>query len=303
MDDSMLAAVLTEVQAELAGLVAGLIEAGTLDVATAEQTVRAGVLAIGGRVLAAGLAARGTGKDGAHQACRCGDRAGFEGYRVKAVQTLVGWIDVRRAYYWCPACGRGQAPLDAILGLHRDSHSPGVRRVLGRLGAVLPFAQATATLAEVAGLQTSASTVRTVTEAIGCRREQELAQAVVTAWCDGLPPATGLAPARLYVAMDGVRVLGRGGEGKEAKVGVIAPEHYVASGAMSRASSSYVASFAPAAPFGQRLALEAHRRGAEIAAEVVVLGDGAESGAPWALEPGGRALSGSDADRRLVPCE
>ncbi len=199
-----------------------------------------------------------------------------EGYRRKEAQTLVGWIRVRRAYCWCPACGQGWCPLDAALGLGRDSHSPGVRRGLGRLGAWLPFAQAAATLAEVAGVQTSASTVRAVTEAVGARREAEATGAVARAWAEGLPPVTAPPPDRLSVAMDGVRILGIGGAGKEAKVGVVRPAYRRDDGEPAAGAASYVAAFAPAEAFGRRLAVEAHRRGLEAAAEVVVLGDGAE---------------------------
>jgi hypothetical protein len=234
------------------------------------------MLAIGARVLAAGLAARGTGKGGPLLTCSCGAGAPCEGYRTKEVQTLVGWVRVRRAYYWCADCGHGWCPLDPVLGLGRASHSAGVRRAIGRLGALLPFAQAPETLTEIAGVQTSASTVRVVTEAIGARREEELEQAVADAWRDGVPPMGGPAPARLYVAMDGVRILEVGGEGKEAKVGVVRPEHRAPTGEWRPAAASYVVSFASSDRFGPRLALEAHRRGLERAAEVVVLGDGAE---------------------------
>jgi hypothetical protein len=65
------------------------------------------------------------------------------------------------------------------------------------------------------------------------------------------------------------------GPGREAKVGVVVPV-VQAPGGEHRAAASYAASFAPAAAFGCRLALEAHRRGLEDAAAVAVLGDGAE---------------------------
>jgi hypothetical protein len=199
------------------------------------------------------------------------------------VQTLVGWVAVRRAYYHCPGCGRGACPgcgrgacpLDAALGLERDAHSPGVRRLAGRFGALLPFAQAAGALAEAAGVRLSAGTVRTVTEALGARREAAVLAEVERAWREGLTPAAARPPERLYVAMDGVRVLGADGEGKEAKVGVVVPARRGAAGGEQRAAASYAAAFEPAEAFGRRLALEAHRRGAEGAGEVAVLGDGA----------------------------
>lgn len=274
MDDSTRSAVLADLGADLERLWETVVTATQADLETAEGTVRDGVLAIGARLLEASVAARGSGKGGPRQRCGCGGAAGFEGYRAKGVQTVVGWITIRRAYYGCPRCGHGHCPLDAVLGLARDSLSPGGRRLTGQLGALLPFAEAARTLADTARLRVSANTVRTVTETIGARREAEVAAAIATAWRAGLPPAAATPPQRLYVAMDGVRILGTDGAGREVKVGVVAPVHGRGAGER-RAAASYAAGLESAACFGQRLALEAHRRGLETAGMVAVLGDGA----------------------------
>jgi hypothetical protein len=275
MDDSTGSAVLAAVGADLVRLWDDLMRMDARDLETAEGMVRDGMLAVGARLLAAGLAARGSGKTGARRRCSCGADARCEGYRAKGVQTMVGWITIRRAYYVCPVCGHGSCPLDAGLGLSRDRLSPGVRRLTCRFGALLPFAEAATSLWEAARVQVSASTVRAVTEAVGARREQALAVEITAAWAQGLPPATGTPPERLYVAMDGVRILGSDGTGREIKVGVVMPvrEH---AGGERREHASYAAGLEPAAAFGPRLALEAHRRGLEGAGRVAVLGDGAE---------------------------
>ena len=275
MDDSTGSAVLAGLRADLAQLWDDVTGAEALDLETAEGVVRDGVLAIGARLLEAGVAARGAGKAGARRLCPCGAAARFEGYRAKGVHTVVGWIAVRRAYYACAACGHGHCPLDAALGLARDSLSPGVRRLVCRFGALLPFAEAADALAEAARVRLSASTVRLVTEAVGARRERELAAEIAAAWARGLPPASGTPPRRLYVAMDGVRILGTDGGGREVKVGVVQPVRWRAGGEQ-RLPASYVAGLEPAEAFGPRLALEAHRRGLEGAQLVAVLGDGAE---------------------------
>jgi hypothetical protein len=275
MDDSTRSAVLEALGADLARLWDDLIGMEAIDLETAEGLVRDGVLAMGARLLASGVAAQGTGKSGPRRACVCGAATRCEGYRTKGVQTVVGWITVRRAYYVCAACGQGHCPLDAVLGLHRDSLSPGVRRLACRFGAQVPFADAADDLAEAARVRLSASTVRAVTEAVGARREQDLAAEIAAAWAQGLPPATGTPPARLYVAMDGVRILGTDGAGREVKVGVVVPLRGTAAGE-EREVASYAAGLEPAARFGARLALEAHRRGLERASLVAVLGDGAE---------------------------
>jgi hypothetical protein len=274
VDDSMRAAVLAALGAELDRLWADVVSAEAGDLEAAEGVVRDGVLAIGARLLEAGVAARGSGKAGPRRACACGGQARCEGYRTKQVQTVVGWISVRRAYYGCVQCGTGHCPLDAALGLARDSLSPGVRRLTGQLGALLPFAEAGRTLADTARIVLSASTVRTVTEALGARREAAVAGAITAAWTQGLPPATGPAPERLYVAMDGIRIRGTAGTGHEVKVGVVVPVWGMGA-AERRARASYVAGLESAARFGPRLALEAHRRGVEGAGRVAVLGDGA----------------------------
>jgi hypothetical protein len=274
MDDSTRPAVLADLATELARLWEAVVgdEAGDLE--GAEGLVRDGMVAIGAQLLEAGLAARGSGKAGPRRACACGGEAGFEGYRAKGVQTVVGWIALRRAYYHCPRCGHGQCPLDAVLGLGRDGLSPGLRRLVGRFGALLPFAEAARSLAAAARVQVSASTVRTVTEAAGARRERELAAEIAAAWAQGAPMAPGDPPQRLYVAMDGIRVLGADGAGHEVKVGVVVPAPETGA-AERRGRASYVAGLEPADRFGQRLALEAHRRGLEDAERVAVLGDGA----------------------------
>lgn len=272
MDDSTRPAVLEEARAELAALLEWVATAEGLDLAAAERAVRDGVAAVGARLLAAGLAARGTGKAGPREPCPCGGAAAFAGYRPKQVQTLVGWVGIRRAYYWCRTCGRGACPLDAALGLGRDGHSPGVRRLAVEFGARLPFAPAAALLERAAGVRLAAGTIRSATEADGQRRERAAADAVERAWLAGLPPAAGAPPQRLIVAMDGVLVPSVSGEAREAKVGVVVPEGRDGAG---RGAASYAAGFEPAAAFGRRLALEAHRRGLEGAGAVAVLGDGA----------------------------
>ena len=75
--------------------------------------------------------------------------------------------------------------------------------------------------------------------------------------------------------MDGVRILGTDGAGREVKVGVVVPVQETTAGER-REAASYAAGLEPAAAFGQRLALEAHRRGIEGAGAIAVLGDGAE---------------------------
>lgn len=274
MDDSTIPAVLAELGGELAAMLNWLRVTPELDLGTAETAVLDRVRTIGARLLETGLAAQPPPARGAGPVCACGRRMHVEHHRPKAVQTLLGWIRVTRSSYVCPACRTRTSPRDATLGLERDSHSPGVRRLATRFGALLPFAQAATTVREAAGVRVSASTVRTVTEAVGAAREQAIQTAITTAWADGWGPRADPPPDRCYVAMDGVRILGTDGAGREIKLGRVVPVQQTADGAR-RDPSRYAAGLEPAAAFGRRLAVVAHAVGAEAASHLAVLGDGA----------------------------
>lgn len=268
MDDSTFSAVLSDLGQTLQELLTWLEQTPDLDLGTAETETLGRVRQIGARLLESGLAAR-PAPDG--EWCGCGARWRSEGRRAKEVQTLVGWITIERSYYRCPVCGATGCPADAVLRLERDSHSPGVRRLASRCGALLPFAPAAATLAETAGIQLSPSTVRTVTEGVGQQREQALQTAIATAWTQGWATGPDGPPLdRCYVALDGVRILGADGDGREVKLGRVVPIQ-----GERRGRSRYAAGLEPAEAFGRRLAVVAHRAGAEAAAHLAVLGDGA----------------------------
>ena len=76
-------------------------------------------------------------------------------------------------------CGAGAAA--------RQPQSRGAAAGLPVRGA-LPFAEAARAWPRRPRVRLSASTVRTVTEAVGARREQDLAAAIAAAWAQGLPP-------------------------------------------------------------------------------------------------------------------
>ena len=249
-----------------------MISAETLDLETAEQTVRDGVLAIGARLLEAGRRARRR-QAGSPPALPVRRDRGLRGLSTQGGADGSGVDHAAPGLLRLPRLRPRPCPLDAALGVGRDSLSPGVRRLACRFGAQLPFADAAEDLAEAARVRLSASTVRTVTEAVGARREAALLAEIAAAWVQGLP-ASGAAPSRLYVAMDGIRILGTDGAGREVKVGVVVPVR--GAGGERREPASYVAGLEPAARFGPRLALEAHRRGLDGAGLIAVLGDGAE---------------------------
>ncbi len=256
------------------------------------MAIRAAMHQVGGRMLEQLLNADGGGQCGAHTACGQGHPAAFVDYREKAVLTVLAPVTVRRAYYHCGACAGGVIPKDRDLDVVGTSFSPGVRRLMGRVGGKEPFAEGRRDLEELAGIAVQTKAVERVAETLGeqveavARQEREAALAGKVVPLQALP--------KLYLAIDGtgVPMVSRETEGRpgkdptgpartrEAKLGCVFTQTRLdEKGRPVRddASTTYVGAIEPAEAFGRRLYAEAVRRGVQRAAQVIVLGDGA----PW----------------------
>ena len=102
--------------------------------AAAEAVIREGMLRLGGKILGELLSAD-PGYRGSVVACGNGHEAVFAGYRGKTVDTVVGQVRLRRAWYHCAACKHGLAPRDAELGITGTSLSPGLAAMAATAGA------------------------------------------------------------------------------------------------------------------------------------------------------------------------
>ena len=83
---------------------------------------------------------------------RAGHQAGFVSYRDKTIDTVLGPVTLRRAWYHCAECGHGFAPRDAELGVAGDTMSPGLARMTDRAAAAVPFGAAAKLVGELAGI-------------------------------------------------------------------------------------------------------------------------------------------------------
>ena len=240
------------------------------------------------RLLAAGAGHRGPRAD-----CGDGHQAQFACYRDKTVDTVLGPVTVNRAWYHCATCGRGLAPRDAELGIAGATMSPGLARMSDRAAAAVPFVPAARLVAELAGITLTGRRLgrraeadgRAAAAATGAHAAAVAAGAVIP-----LPPAD--LPDMLYLAIDGTGVPmipaeteGRDGKGEDGKAHTREAKLCCAftqtttddDGRPVRdpGSSSYLATFAPAAGFGILMAAEACRRGAGHIRQLVIPGDGA----------------------------
>ena len=153
------------------------------------------------------LLALDPGHRGPRVECGAGHQATFVGYRPRGLDTVVGPVRLRRAWYHCPGCGHGLAPRDIELGLSGSSLSPGLRAMVARVGSSEPFAQGRRDLAALAGLDLTAKRVERSAEAdgelVGVTTEAE-AEAVVAGRVVPFPAAGPVE--MLYVALDGTGV-------------------------------------------------------------------------------------------------
>jgi hypothetical protein len=267
--------------------------AGGAGLEAAELAIRAGVQELGRSVLQPLLGAD-AGYRGPRAGCPCGHQARFASYRDKTVDTALGPVTLTRAWYHCAACGHGFAPRDGELGVAGATMSPGLAKMTDRAAAAVPFVPAARLVGELAGIQLTAKRLGRHAEADGqaaAAVTEARAAAITAGHVLPLPPA-GPLPDMLYIAVDGTGVpmvaaetQGRPGKGedgtahtREVKLCCVFTQTTLdEQGRPVRdpASSSYLATFAPAAPFGTLMAGEALRRGAAHVRQLVVLGDGA----------------------------
>jgi hypothetical protein len=263
-----------------------------LDLEASEWAIRAGMHGVGA-VLLAKLLNNVAGSASVSVNCAAGHRATLVDYRSKEITTVVGAVEFRRAYYYCEQCGEGILPQDAALDLAHTSFSPGVRRLMGRVGGKESFNEGRKDLAELAGIKVQTKAVERVAEGIGAelevlgRKERQRAIAV-----QKVVPLKSIA--KLYVSFDGtgVPVIKRETEGRrgksvtgeahtrEVKLGCVFTQTAVdeqGRPVRDEAATTYVGAIETAPEFGWRIYGEAERRGLRRAAQVIIIGDGA----PW----------------------
>jgi len=247
-----------------------------------------------GRAVLEPLLAADTGYRGPRVPCGQGHHAGFVSCRDKTVDTVLGSVTLRRAWYHCDQCGHGFAPRDAGLAVAGQTMSPGLARMTDRAGAALPFTPAARLVGELAGITLTGERARRRAEADGgaAARVIEAEAAAITAGRLAPMPPPGSLPDMLYICVDGTGVPmtpaeteGRDGKGEDAKAHtrevklacLFTQTTVDDDGRPVRdpGSSSYLVTFDPAADFGVLMAAEARRRGAGRIRQLVFLGDGA----------------------------
>jgi hypothetical protein len=271
----------------------GRRQSGYLDLEATEMFMRSAVHHAGATALTKLLQFAAPATDQRTVPCRCGHQAHYRELRSKPVLTVMGTVEVSRPYFLCPHCHGGQFPADAELDIENTEFSPGVRRMQAVVGQEAPFDHGRQQMKLLADLEVTTKAVERTAEAIGgniaAGEQAEIQRAVQL----DLPTVVGEAVPILYVQMDGTGVpvvkketLGRQGkmEGqpshtREVKLGcVFTQTDWDQDGYPIRdpGSTTYTGAIETAEEFGERIYVEAWKRGWSRAQKKVVMGDGAE---------------------------
>jgi hypothetical protein len=222
--------------------------------------------------------------------CEKGQVFEFKEYRDKELLTVLGPVSVQRAYYYDQDGGQGYCPKDGTLDIVETSFSPGVRRIMARVGAYRPFGLGHEDIKEMAGIEADPKAIERISHQLGEEVEgfyQREASPFLSGKIVPLRPV-----GTMYICMDGTGVpvvkaetanrKGKGGEGqaktREAKLGCVFTQTTVDERGHPKRdedSTSYVGAIETTEAFGNRIYAEALRRGLERAQKVCVIGDGA----------------------------
>jgi hypothetical protein len=214
----------------------------------------------------------------------------FKQYRDKQVLTVLGPVVVRRAYYYDTDGGKGYCPKDVGLDIVETSFSPGVRRIMARVGAYKPFGLGPEEIQEMAGIEVDSKAIERISHQLG-EEVERFSRRESSQFLSG--KIVPLRPVRtMYICMDatGVPVVkaetanrkGKGPEGqaktRDAKLGCVFTQTTVDEKGYPKRdedSTSYVGAIESTEAFANRIDAEALRRGLERAQKVCVIGDGA----------------------------
>lgn len=164
-----------------------------------ETAARSCALRLAARALEAHLNADRSDYSGARRDCSCGAQARYVDRRSKICESVLGPLQLERAYYHCAVCGHGFCPRDGALGIHHGSLSPGVLRMVSAVGARVSFKESSILLDQLAAVTVDPKQVERHAEALGREVADDEKQEVA-------PMEQTPLPSTLYLGMDGTGI-------------------------------------------------------------------------------------------------
>jgi len=203
--------------------------------------------------------------------CGCGKQAKYVRQREAVSLTLHGKTSYRRAYYVCE-CGQGQCPLDKRLGIEPGQMSVELQTIAALFGVQEAYATSSTTLARLLPVELSPNSIRAACQSAG---ETVLsAEAALLSASTDLHQQTatqrGQVPVeRMYLSVDGFQAPFEDGW-HELKAGVL----WRADANQKACDQHYFVDTATIDEFANLVWAKAWEHGADLAKQLVVLGDG-----------------------------
>jgi len=117
-----------------------------LDFEAIEMAARRQALRLAAHALAQRLNADTSDRVGAELPCACGAKAQYHGRHTKTFASVLGLLQLARAYYYCKQCQSGFCPRDRDLRLELFSLTPGVLRMTASAAALVSFEESSGLL-------------------------------------------------------------------------------------------------------------------------------------------------------------
>lgn len=245
------------------------------DLAAAEEAVRVGMLEIG-RDLLQGWSNAADSRVAPPQCQACQEAMRHKGYVRGPLVTTLGNLRVARVRFRCEYCGQECYPQDARLRFRGHAVSWPLAKVVGRLGAQLPFEQARRNLLDDYRVALSKQTVELVCEQAGGAlldaedAERLHLQSLPVAERSRALPDSEISPEKAYVFADGT-MIHTVGDWHEIRVASV-----VSTDAQDqRLAVEHRARFLSCEDFGWQLLLMARRGGYHRSAQRAFIADGA----------------------------
>jgi hypothetical protein len=208
--------------------------------------------------------------------------------RTAQLRTLFGCMEVKRSYYLCPECHQGCCPLDQRLGLRPNAISAELERLAAMTGVLLPFGRGRDLFEALTLVSLSDQTVDKATQGYGdtvMQREQEWREVANNQDEIQRRKRETRKPLRLYGAIDATKVHTRGDDDhpwRDLKVGAWfeargkPPKTPDGQWRIQAENINYYADICPATEFGSLMWATGVHHNAQLARELVILGDGAD---------------------------
>jgi hypothetical protein len=234
-----------------------------------ERVVKEKMQLLGQGLLQRMVNIKSNGYQGSSIACKCGGSMKFVQHRSRNIQTTLGWIKIKRAYYYCADCGLSLFPYDKASGLGSFNLSVALADACCLIATDDSFQQVSKKIEHLLGQKVCDDTVKDVVHCVGAaalKEQEKLWDSFVE---DKQIPQAEHKLQRLYICPDGTTVHEKDGW-HETKMGCIYWED-----TRGQRHKHYLGRFNSSEVFGNYLWLEACRSGFREADEVIYIGDGA----------------------------